>query len=115
MSRVNDIGTSIRELRKAAGLTQARLAEKIGVTYQMVQKYEKGKGQIGVNRLFTIAKALGVHISTFLGTDEKQLRALDIPEDEVALLRFYRRLRTRKLRNSVSDILQDIVRAVESR
>ena len=116
MAKVHDIGAVIRELRKERGLTQQALADRIGVSYQMVQKYENGKCRIYVNRLHAIAKILGVHISELIGKDAatKTIKPQNT-EDEVTLLMLFRKLRTRRIRNSVLDMIQDIVRAAESR
>ena len=47
------------------GMSQARLGELLDLTFQQVQKYEKGVNRIGAGRLFEIAGILGVHISFF--------------------------------------------------
>ncbi|WCR54421.1 MAG: hypothetical protein PG981_001443 [Wolbachia endosymbiont of Ctenocephalides orientis wCori] len=52
----------IRERRLIRGLTQNNLGEKIGVTFQQIQKYEWGRNSVPVNRLCDIAKALSVDI-----------------------------------------------------
>jgi transcriptional regulator with XRE-family HTH domain len=54
------VGQSIRVHRLAKGLTQTDLAEKIGLTFQQVQKYEKGANRVGAGRLMQIAEALDV-------------------------------------------------------
>jgi transcriptional regulator with XRE-family HTH domain len=48
--------------RLAKGLSQSELANQIGVTFQQLQKYEKGTNRIGAGRLFQIARVLGVHV-----------------------------------------------------
>lgn len=55
-----DLGARLRELRIAARLSQERLAEKIGVTFQQVQKYERGVNRVSVHTLTKIAAALEV-------------------------------------------------------
>lgn len=59
------VGMRIRERRITLGLTQRRLAELIGVTYQQAQKYEKGVNGIAAEQLFTLAQALEVGIDYF--------------------------------------------------
>ena len=51
----NDIGSIIKSLRNTAGMTQVKLAEKIGVGYQQVLKYESGQSKLTVERLQLIA------------------------------------------------------------
>lgn len=55
------VGGNVRRLRAARGLSQERLGEKLGLTFQQVQKYEKGANRISSSRLVKIARALEVH------------------------------------------------------
>lgn len=59
------VGQRIREFRKASKLSQTDLATQIGVTFQQVQKYEKGTNRVGAGRLTQIAHALDVPITAF--------------------------------------------------
>lgn len=56
------VGAQVRFRRMIANMSQEKLAEQIGVTFQQVQKYEKGANRIGASRLYTIATALDVPI-----------------------------------------------------
>jgi len=51
--------------RIALGVSQQALAERLGLTFQQVQKYERGRNRISASRLFDIARVLGVSIETF--------------------------------------------------
>lgn len=62
-----EVGRRIRVQRMARGISQTELGEKIGVTFQQVQKYEKGTNRVGASRLTKVAKVLGVSIGTFFG------------------------------------------------
>lgn len=59
------IGRLIRRYRKAVKMTQPQLAEKAGVTYQQIQKYENATDRVSASRLVAIADALGVPIEMF--------------------------------------------------
>lgn len=59
------IGRRIRSFRDAAGIGQVALAEKLGVTFQQVQKYESGTNRVAASRLYQIATALDVPIVRF--------------------------------------------------
>ena len=59
------VGQQVAIYRKVAGLSQEALGEAIGVTFQQVQKYEKGANRIGAGRLFLVGRALDVPISVF--------------------------------------------------
>jgi transcriptional regulator with XRE-family HTH domain len=65
------VGRNVRIWRLARGLSQTQLADRIGVTFQQVQKYESGGNRISTGRLTKIARVLGVHVMTLLdGTDQ---------------------------------------------
>lgn len=59
------IGSLIASLRKAQGLSQTALGNALGVSFQQVQKYEKGRNRIGAGRLQAIADLLHVPVETF--------------------------------------------------
>ncbi len=60
-----EVGRRIRLQRMSAGMSQTELANEIGVTFQQVQKYEKGANRVGAGRLTQIANALRLPISAF--------------------------------------------------
>jgi transcriptional regulator with XRE-family HTH domain len=59
------LGTRLRLRRKMLGLSQEKLGEMIGVTFQQIQKYERGANQIRVSRLHDLSRVLDVPISFF--------------------------------------------------
>jgi transcriptional regulator with XRE-family HTH domain len=61
------IGASIRLRRKQAGISQDMLAEKCGVSFQQVQKYENGANRVSFSRLVQIAHALGLRVVDLVG------------------------------------------------
>lgn len=68
------IGVQIRIRRSAMGLSQEALAEAIGVTFQQIQKYEKGVNRVSAAALLRIAQALDVNVSALMpgsGADEE--------------------------------------------
>lgn len=65
------VGSRVRMRRLMIGLSQERLADGLGITFQQVQKYEKGTNRIGASRLQAIADILGVHPSFFFQEDDK--------------------------------------------
>ena len=58
------IGTRMRESRRSLNITQESLADLLGVTFQQVQKYEKGSNRVSAARLFEICEALGVSLAS---------------------------------------------------
>lgn len=59
------VGTRIRQRRTLLGLTQEKLAKAIGLTFQQIQKYERGANRVGSSRLFDLARVLDVPVSYF--------------------------------------------------
>ena len=59
------VGKRLRLRRTIVGISQEKLAETLGITFQQVQKYEKGINRIGSSRLFAIAKTLNVPVNFF--------------------------------------------------
>ena len=65
------VGRNIRIYRLQRGLTQTELADQLDLTFQQVQKYEKGTNRVGSGRLLKIATYLGVPVTAlFKGSDE---------------------------------------------
>ena len=107
------IGSKIKSYRQKRGVTQMELADRIGVSYQQVQKYEKGQSQISIDRLYLVAQALDAPLRSFLPDDER--RPLKEPagpalnHDERLLLRWFRGIRSQSLRKTVLRLVGDIV------
>jgi len=66
------IGARMRDRRIALGLTQEDLGQKLGVSFQQVQKYENGSNRVSAARLFEICEALDVSLASMF---ERKLRA----------------------------------------
>jgi transcriptional regulator with XRE-family HTH domain len=115
-----EVGQRIRIQRLQCGLSQTALAKQIGVTFQQVQKYEKGVNRLGAGRLTKIAKVLGVPVTTFFGAlDPEDLEGSDCgtassaPEllmvpDAPRLLRAYGKLNGDKMRQFIVDLVENI-------
>ena len=83
------VGKRVRHRRWMVGMTQQQLAEKVGIKFQQIQKYETGMNRVSASRLWDIAEALGVPVSFFfegLSTQELGAEAHgDILTDKEAL------------------------------
>lgn len=66
-----EIGARLRACREAAGLTQQQLADAIGVTFQQLQKYERGDNRISAPRLLDLCHALSVDPHVLLGWNDQ--------------------------------------------
>lgn len=114
-----DIGRRIATLRRRRRISQSDLAEKIGgITFQQVQKYERGANRIAASRLYQIAGVLGVPIQYFFedaeaGTsgpsiDSDLASALDSP-DVADLVLAFSRLTNRETRLALLKLVQSMV------
>jgi len=59
------VGSRVRLRRMLVGMSQEKLGEALGLTFQQIQKYEKGANRIGASRLFQISQILGVGVQFF--------------------------------------------------
>jgi transcriptional regulator with XRE-family HTH domain len=80
------VGKRIRHRRWMNGTTQQQLAEKVGIKFQQIQKYETGMNRVSASRLWDIASALGVTIDFFFegldaATASEATAAADMPGD----------------------------------
>lgn len=103
-----EIGRRIREARARAGLTQRELGDRIGVTFQQVQKYEGGRSRLAVAMLCRVADALQVTppslVSGLLGDLAGSSDALSASERE--LVAAYRALGADRQRAALLALLQ---------
>ena len=67
------VGSRVRMRRITVGMSQEKLGEALGVTFQQVQKYEKGVNRVSAGRLYEIAGVLGVPVSYFFDGAEEFL------------------------------------------
>src|SRR4051812_41879112 len=67
------VGALVRAKRKAVGMSQGELAEALGITFQQVQKYERGTNRVSSSKLYEISQKLNVPLVTFF-------EGLDTPE-----------------------------------
>lgn len=79
------VGQRLRQRRLLVGQTQEQLAESIGVTFQMVQKYEKGSCRVGASRLSQIARALNVPVAYFFDNGQTAKPLSKVAEDTTHL------------------------------
>jgi len=87
------VGSRVRLRRMLLGMSQERLGESMGLTFQQVQKYEKGVNRIGASRLFQISKILDVPVQFFfeeaphIGAGSPA-RGMAEPDSEAFILEF---------------------------
>ena len=114
------IGSRVRLRRQEVQMSQEGLASRLGLTFQQVQKYEKGTNRISASRLFHIAKALNVPVSYFfedlqsaaadqnaLATRADNTRLAFSPE-AADLLRLFSGIRHREVRQALLTIARSV-------
>lgn len=106
------IGSKLREARTLRGLTQEKLAEAIDITFQQVQKYEKGKNRISVSRLIDICAALDFPASFFVGEDKNTAPAIgDIERQILPSLRGIKQDQVKLVKNFAKILTQGNAKA----
>jgi len=81
-----EIGRKIRALRLERGLSQTDLADGIGLTFQQVQKYEKGTNRVSAGRLVQIADKLNTPIMFFYGSAKPGSKKMGARDSGLALI-----------------------------
>lgn len=119
------VGARVRMRRMLLSMSQGKLAAALGLTFQQVQKYEKGNNRIGASRLQQIAGILDVPVSFFFenapgaflaagaGQTAADQQAMTIQaalstSDGLALAKAFSRIRDGKLRRSIVDLVKCI-------
>jgi transcriptional regulator with XRE-family HTH domain len=64
------VGQRVRAYRLSRGMTQMALGERVGVTFQQIQKYERGINRMGSSRLKKVATILGISVAALFGEDQ---------------------------------------------
>lgn len=78
------VGQRVRARRKMLGLSQTQLGQELGVTFQQVQKYERGSNRIGSSRLFRMSATLDVPVAYFFEGAETKLPGYDSNDDNLS-------------------------------
>jgi transcriptional regulator with XRE-family HTH domain len=117
------VGSRVRMRRMMLGMTQERLGEALGLTFQQVQKYENGTNRVGASRIQQISEILQIPVSflfegsTTGGSKAEGLReapSTDYVSDLVAtthglaLIRAFTRITDVKLRRSIVELVEQI-------
>lgn len=110
-----EIGARVRWVRKARNLTQSDLGAAIGVTFQQIQKYERGANRISTSALILLARALEVSPDDLLALEaqagdrmEWTLLDADGAED---VLRAYKEIASPRLRRVLCDLARSLSEA----
>jgi len=108
------VGDRISVLRVSRGMSQATLAERIGVTSQRVQKYERGATRVGASRLSQIASVLGVSVGELFEASGAGSPDLNSPVDLLAepgalrVLKAYARTTSPRVRLCIAKLVESL-------
>jgi len=122
------VGNRMRLRRMLIGLSQEKLGEMLGLTFQQVQKYEKGVNRIGAGRLYQIAEFLSVPVNYFyegfVGPEERSRAANDDSATKpvmeflssgegLQLALAFMRIKDVKVRKRVIDLIKSLAEGIE--
>ena len=114
------VGSRVRMRRMMLGMSQEKLGDALDLTFQQVQKYEKGTNRIGASRLHHISDILQVPVAFFFEDVPGQLKAdHNAPSpayvsdflattDGLALIKAFTQIKDAKLRRSIVDVVKKI-------
>jgi transcriptional regulator with XRE-family HTH domain len=115
------VGSRVRLRRMMAGMSQEKLGDSLGLTFQQIQKYEKGTNRIGASRLQQISLVLQVPISFFFegapgpsthgfeeGSSPAYLTDFMTSTDGFALANAFLRIKNGRLRRRIVELVQEM-------
>ena len=108
------VGARIRMFRVSRGMSQAVLAERTGVTYQQLQKYERGTERVGASRLSRIAFVLDVSVGEMFESSEAGSSGVSLPvrlltePGALHVLKAYARTTNPRVRRSLAKFVESI-------
>jgi transcriptional regulator with XRE-family HTH domain len=111
-----EVGRRIRARRLARQMSQMELGHQLGLTFQQVQKYEKGANRVGAGRLKRIARILDAPIPYFFGdagesgSEEEEVSDFMRNARMLRLLRAYARIPDERVQQSLLDLTEKIAR-----
>lgn len=111
------VGSRVRIRRLTLGMTQTDLAKAVGVTFQQVQKYEKGTNRVSASRLQQLGRVLQAPVSYFFDELEErsggskgasELETLLATSNGLSLVRAFTRIRQPKLRRRIVELVEEL-------
>jgi transcriptional regulator with XRE-family HTH domain len=119
------VGARLRQRRQLLGLSQEKLGEAVGLTFQQVQKYERGANRIGASRLYELSRVLDVPVGFFFDEMSRETAgriglgeapgatyaAPPLDRDNLELVRLYQRISDAAVRRRLYDLAKAIADA----
>ncbi len=113
------VGRRVRERRTLEGMSQMAVAEKLGLSFQQLQKYERGINRISASRLYELAQLLGVPVSYFYEGMEEGKGAPSQDEvltkrETLELVRAYYAISNREVRDKIRGLVKATAKLEQS-
>jgi transcriptional regulator with XRE-family HTH domain len=103
------IGSRIAAIRSAQGMSQTTLAGALGISFQQVQKYEKGRNRIAVGRLHAIAEKLSISVEELMSDTSPNTGSSFLEDpDAMELLMAFRKITDPTMREKVLTIVKSV-------
>jgi len=107
------IGQQLRLRRKLLGMSQSDLAKRVGLTFQQIQKYERGSNCVSARRLYEFAAVLHISPMYFFdeyGQDTLQHRLADYSTQAIHLVQDFTTISSPKIRNSIASLVREVTK-----
>ena len=123
------VGLKLKVKRSALGITQNELGDLTGITFQQIQKYEKGANRIGAGRLYEFATILNVPVDYFFegykdnnknktylkDSQNVKYNTSNIPDKEVmTLIKFFTRIEDKKTRDGIVNLARSLSKSANT-
>lgn len=107
------VGRQLRTRRTLLGLSQSTLADKVGLTFQQIQKYERGANRIGASRLHDFSQILDIPVGYFFEGLDNPAAATDHlhSRETLELVRHYHGIESIDVRKQVYGLVKTIAKA----
>jgi transcriptional regulator with XRE-family HTH domain len=122
------VGRRLRSQRMLKGLSQEKLAESLGITFQQIQKYENGTNRLSASRLFLVSQALDIGLGYFFEglTGQVEVSPLQVAEkkadmsdagsllnsrESIELMRAYQQIQDPAARKQLVEIARNLAKA----
>ena len=104
------VGRRLKAFRKKMHISQQNLADRVGITFQQIQKYENGQNRIGASRLWDIAQALNIPIHSFFEPEPKGWEDIrtSLSPTEGILLNDFRKIQDPTLVQNVLNLVKSL-------
>ncbi len=105
------IGRRVKLRRRLLQMSQQELASQLGITFQQLQKYEKGRNRIGAGRLFEIAEILEIPLTFFFEDavgDNPISGDADVARAGMKILRSFSKIKDPATRKSIADLVEQL-------